>query len=298
VNLNDLLTDQSSMLTKMLTVRIRLSLMLHYNIWDVWIDETEFADALLNICINAMHAMEKMESNAELKIQTDNTTLDADTATELDLSIGDYVKISVTDNGCGMTSAVVDRIFEPFFTTKDNKGTGLGLSQVYGFIQRSKGTLRVHSVPDEGSQFVMYFPRFRGSLVEQDTEQSKQKVQGGNESILIVDDEQALRDLADELLSKQGYQTLVAESGDAALELLQNNAIDLVLSDIIMPNMNGYQLAHQIKQLYPMIKIQLVSGYTDKTIDSASKEELADHILYKPYQPEALYRCIRDVLDK
>ncbi len=297
VDLNKLLSLHRNMLEKMLTVRINLILEIDEDIWPVWTDSSEFDDSILNISINAMHAMDGRQTGAKLTIQTRNLSLNENQAALIGLESGDYVQVNINDNGCGMDKELQDRIFEPFFSTKADKGTGLGLSQVYGFMQRSFGTIKVYSEVGVGSQFVLFFPRFEDQLEEESLAESKDELLTGTETILIVDDESALRHLAEELLREQGYHTLVAESGQQALDILKTHSIDLILSDIIMPKMDGYQLAALVKERYPQIKVQLVSGYTDKSFQSEESQALSKNLLYKPYDPQKLFKVIRRLLD-
>jgi len=194
--------EQKNMLEKTLTARIKLVYELTENLWLTDIDVGDFEDAILNMSINSMHAI---ADSGQIKIQTRNIQLTEADANLLSLSEGDYIEINHIDTGCGMDNDTKERIFEPFFTTKGERGTGLGLSQVYGFVERSGGTVTVYSEPEHGSRFVLYFPR---------SQQSSSKKQipaitntdrlGGNETILVVDDEEALAELAEDILTARG----------------------------------------------------------------------------------------------
>lgn len=190
LNINELLINQKLMLEKTLTPRIKLILDLEDNLWPVWLDDGDLEDAVLNLSINAMHAI---EADGKLIIKTSNEVLSADETMHLQLDEGDYVVLSITDTGCGMNEETKAKIFEPFYSTKGEKGTGLGLSQVYGFVERSGGMILVNSAPGQGTSFKMYFPRHLGNNnITQATNDETAKDYSGNETILIVDDESSL----------------------------------------------------------------------------------------------------------
>ena len=197
-------------------------------------------------------------------------------------------------NGCSYKRK---KIFDPFFTTKGEKGTGLGLSQVYGFIDRNKGAIKVYSEPGEGTQFVFYIPRYqKGDNKEITIEKNKDEMSKGNEVILVVDDELALLEMSCEMLKLQNYKVLSAENAKQALEVLQSEHVDLMLSDVIMPEMNGFELAAIVKEKYPDVKIQLASGFTDKRNDDVD-EVLKNELLRKPFNSKNLLQEIRALLD-
>jgi len=296
LNLNALLQDQSHMLRKTLTVRINLVLNLAENLWPVWLDSSDMEDAILNISINAMHAI---EGNGKLTIKTRNEKINELDARLLSLNAGDYVTLSITDTGSGMDEITREKIFDPFYSTKGNKGTGLGLSQVYGFVARSKGTIKVSTELSHGTKFIFYFPRFHEnknrSQVQEDQYIAYIK---GNENILVVDDEPALLELNCKILSQQGYNIFHAENGKQALEILDQKPIDLLFSDIIMPEMNGYELTAIVQKKYPNIKIQLSSGFEDGHHANMVDEKLCQNMLHKPVASQMLLERLRELLDE
>jgi len=184
----------------------------------------------------------------------------------------------------------------PFFSTKGDQGTGLGLSQVYGFMERSNGTIKIYSEPDHGTRLSLYFPRYTGSIVSNQNEAENTEIQSGTGNILIVDDEVALLDYAKEVLQLHGYTVFTAEDGQQALELLEQQPIDLLFSDIIMPNMDGFELAAQVKQRYPDIKIQLASGFSDNHNSEKNDPQLRENLLAKPYNSSSLLGAIQALL--
>lgn len=298
INLNTLLHKQQHMLEKTLTVRINLKLNLQENLWNVWLDEGDMEDAIINMSINAMHAI---EGSGQLTVQTSNQQLNQVDAESLGLMSGDYVLLSFTDTGCGMNEETKEKIFDPFFTTKGlEEGTGLGLSMVYGFVQNSSGTIKVDSESGQGSQFTFYFPRYHGASGDQQSGKENHSEDDfiGNKTILVVDDEPALLDLTYEILSEHGYKVICAESAKAALNILEHESIDILISDILMPEMDGYQLAAIVKEKYPSIKIQLASGFTDERNMGMDDEHLQKNLLHKPFSQDAVLQRIRELCDE
>jgi len=295
-NINSLITEARLMLEKTLTASIQLKIELENELWPVWVDGSDLEDAILNMSINAMHAMPE---GGELTLTTSNTVLSEDDAGFLELPVGDYVMLSISDTGIGMDEEVQRQIFDPFFSTKGNRGTGLGLSQVYSFVQRAKGTIKLFSKSGQGTQFVLYFPRFQSAKIVQDVTNLNMDNQSisGRETILIVDDEPSLRSLTKEILSSRGYNILSAEDGEQALSILENEHVDLLLSDVIMPNIDGFQLAAIVREKYPDVIIQLVSGFNDSRQNGLEIDELQKKILHKPFNAQELLNQIRSQLD-
>ncbi|RLA05030.1 MAG: hypothetical protein DRQ47_02190 [Gammaproteobacteria bacterium] len=298
VNINALLQEQQQMIEKTLTVRIKLIFELSSDLYTVFVNQHDLEDVILNICINAMHAMEDNDSDPQLAICTVNKKITSVEAMALDLTPGNYVQLSFMDTGCGMEQNAIEKVFDPFYSTKGSKGTGLGLSQVFGFVKRAKGTVKVYSELKRGSQFVLYFPQY----IESDSKPEDQTSEDnsdftGTEKILLVDDEKALLDLASEILKQQGYQTFLAQGAEQALQILETETVDLMVSDIIMPDMDGYQLSAIVHEKYPEIKIQLASGYAGEQYPNTIDESLQNNLISKPYQGESLLKHVRDLLD-
>ena len=297
VDINQLLMDDQDMLESTLTARVNLRYELERDLWQVLLDIGALEDAILNIVINAMHAI---SDTGSITIATDNVSIDDEEAKQLNLPLGDYVCLSFSDTGNGMDKKTLVKIFDPFFTTKGDAGTGLGLSQVYGFVQQSKGAINVSSKPDEGTKIIIYLPRCTATKsvdVKQNDDSAREVLLTGSETILLVDDKAELRDLLDDVLSRNGYKVICAENGIKALQILETTSVDLLLSDVIMPTMDGYALAAQVKERYPAIKVQLTSGYAEMEHVSKVDEELHLKLLTKPYSLESLLRCIRELLD-
>jgi len=294
-HINSLLENNKNMFEKTLTARIQLIYELGEDLWPVYLDKNDLEDAVLNMCINSMHAI---DNDGKLTLSTKNCELSKKNieALKLETEPGDYVCISVCDTGCGIDDEMMTRIFEPFFTTKGESGNGLGLSQVYGFVNRSMGAIKVESKIDAGSCFSLYFPRHIGDELSKDKTKTPLDKGLGSESILVVDDEPSLRMLLDDMLSSNGYKVTLAESAKQAIELLKTHPIDLVLSDVIMPGMNGYKLAEYVYEHYPNVKVQLVSGYSDNSHNSEQRE-LHNHIINKPFERNTLLTRLRQIFD-
>ena len=296
VDINEVLLKQQDMLEKSVTVAILLKFDLEENLWSVSVEEGDLEDLILNLSINSMHAINAAKPG-EITYSTRNERIGESTAQLMHLKEGDYVKFSVSDNGCGMDLKTKQRVFDPFFTTKGVKGTGLGLSQVYGFVKRSRGGIIVYSEVNRGSKFEIYLPRdFNDPSQKKDSPENADHDISGSETILLVDDEPALVMLASQILSKQGYHVITANSADEALSCLKRKSVDLLLSDVIMPGMDGYELAKIVHQKYPNIKIQMASGFTSEH-RSNENTALSKHLLEKPYKRDDLLSRVRKVLD-
>lgn len=294
VNINQLINDSRDMLAKTLTSKINLSFKLFEKLRMVNLDPSAFEDMLLNLSINALHAMAE---GGSLTFTTSNITLSEMDAKRISLKAGDYVNLTIEDTGCGMSAEIKSRIFEPFFSTKNVQGTGLGLPQVYGFIHSCGGTIDVYSEEGLGTRFVIYFPSEINKAATSSSNKLAEKVLGGTETILVVDDESALCEFAQLILQEKGYKVLIATSGKQALELLEVNAVDVLLTDIIMPKMTGYELATKAYQLYPNLLILFASGFQDEQSLQKGKE-FKEPIISKPYNTDILLTRVRQFIDK
>lgn len=296
-NINELLTSERNILEKALTARVELVYQLEQDSWPVYLDPNQLRDAILNICINAMQAM---PDGGTITISARNVHIEAVDKPLIDLDSGDYLQLSIDDTGIGMDAETRQRIFDPFFTTKGNAGTGLGMSQVYGFVQQAGGTIHVYSEPGLGTRITLYFPRYRNRDEDsslQLREPSPAPASAGSETVLVVDDEPALLELSCRILDSHGYTTLAASNADQALAILETRTPDLLLTDVIMPGLDGYQLADIVRQKYPGIKIQLMSGFSDSlNRESRDPSEYGRH-LQKPFSSAQLLCQLRAVLD-
>lgn len=295
VDINQVLMSEKDLLEKTLTPRIFLIMDLEDQLWPVYLDSADLEDAIINLSINAMHAM---ESGGRLTISTRNRSIDQRESMISTIRAGDHVQISVQDTGIGMGQETQSKIFDPFFTTKGEAGIGLGLSMVYSFVKRSGGDIEVTSSPGKGSKFDIYLPRYVEQQVAGSSTLSKATESlSGEESILIVDDEPALAEMMKESLILEGYNVRCANSATEALDILGKQSIDLLVSDVVMPDMDGFQLANEVERLFPDVKVQLISGYADNRKHSTDNKLLKQRLLYKPFPIQMLLKRMRELFD-
>lgn len=303
-SLNEFIKNMEELLVKSLTVAIKVKNRLDDDLWTVNVDQGELEDTILNLALNARDAM---PDGGVLTIETANKTFDGGCVMgHPQGKVGEYVMLSISDTGRGMTSEERERIFEPFFTTKEEgQGTGLGLSMVYGFVQRSMGDIEILTAPGEGTTFRIYLSRANEEGITEDQNASQIRLLTGSEVILVVDDEEVLVDIATLHLKELGYRTLKAHNGEQALKILKDNKdIDLLFSDVIMPGeLDGYQLAIAAQKARPSLKVLLASGFAKKKEDHLSPDglryiELARDLLKKPYSHTELASAVRIILDR
>jgi len=295
-NINDLITDNRILIEKSLTAKIDFQLTLSSQAWSVNIDRPGFADAFLNVVINAMQAM---PDGGIIEVTTSNVSLTEENSLVSAIPSGDYLLISIKDTGSGIPANIVDKIFDPYFTTKGDKGSGLGLAQVYGFVRQSGGTVKVSSTKGKGTTFNLYFPRFQGDLESQEFDTKPEIVRedlSGYGKILVVDDEKTMAEMSRIVLSGQGYEVRTANSGAEALKLLEEKPVDLLISDVIMPGMNGFELAQRARERFPGLKVQLVSGFNDVTDSEFFDKSLEESLIYKPVRNQDLLRRVKSLL--
>ena len=297
-DINRLIEEMDSLTTRSLTPQIEVSYHLEEHLWQTKIDSGDFQNALLNLIINAKDAM---PAGGTLNIKTRNCSID-DTldCVNSDLLPGDYVLLQVSDTGHGIPVPQLERIFEPFFTLKpQGKGTGLGLAMVYGFVERSSGHVRVRSEVDAGTHLEIYLPAVKQGIPEtQPAEiQETERMDVESATVLVVDDEEGLRELVREYLETMGYSVFLANDASEALSILKKEEVTLLFSDVLMPGgVDGYKLAEQAREINPDIRILLTSGYTSSQVglDSPLSDELS--LLVKPYRLSDLAEKIRQVM--
>ena len=299
LNLNTLASDMEKMLPRLLGEDVEVSLTLDPDLGNVKADQSQIEQVIMNLAVNARDAM---PMGGKLKIQTANMELDqAYTWNHPGSKVGSYVMLAVTDTGTGMDAGTLTHIFEPFFTTKERgKGTGLGLATVYGVVKQSNGYIWVDSAPGKGASFQIYLPRHVGEPAVDEQKVDLGEKLGGSESILLVEDAEPLRKLAQTFLAAAGFHVLSAASGEDALEVAARHGgtFDLLLTDVVMPGMNGRVLAEQLLPRQPGMKVLYMSGYTDSFIAGHGVLDPGGaQLLHKPFTEEVLIRKVREVLD-
>lgn len=298
LNLNTLASDMEKMLPRLLGEDIEVSLALDHELGHVKADQSQIEQVIMNLAVNARDAM---PAGGKLRVQTTNVELDqAYTRNHPGSKVGSYVMLSVTDTGTGMNAETLAHIFEPFFTTKERgKGTGLGLATVYGIVKQSNGYIWVDSEPGAGSSFRIYLPRHTGQASSEKQRPDSGEHLSGSESILLVEDAEPLRKLAQTFLEAGGFHVLSAESGEKAMEVVARypGTFDLLLTDVVMPGMNGRILAEKLLPRQPGMKVLYMSGYTDTFIAGHGVLDPGTHLLHKPFTEEVLLRKVREVLD-
>ncbi|HEX3203681.1 MAG TPA: PAS domain S-box protein [Nitrospiraceae bacterium] len=299
INLNRSVQDLMEMLKRLIGEHIQLTVSLAPEPAFLKADPGQIEQVLLNLVLNARDAM---PDGGTLRIETVNIELDEATSLRLGTSPpGPYVQLCVADTGCGMDSVTQGRIFEPFFTTKDlGKGTGLGLATVYGIVTQSRGAITVESAPGSGARFTIYFPKSDIMADDHEGEQGSAGPVAGSETILVVEDQESVRGFLRNLLRLYGYNVLEASGGSEAISLCRQHAgaIQLLVTDVVMPGMSGRELVERVCAEQPGMKFLLISGYTNDPSIHSDVAEAGMPFLQKPFSPTALTHRIREVLDK
>ena len=297
INLNELIVNLNKMLRRLIGEDIKLVTQTAPDLGQIKADPGQIEQVLLNLVVNARDAM---PDGGTLTIRTDNVTLDEDYARSHLISPGDYVMVSVSDTGVGMTDEVKQHIFEPFFTTKEQgKGTGLGLATCFGIIQQSNGHIHSDSQVDKGTQFKIYLPRVQGVEEFISSREVPVSLPQGTETILLAEDEPSLRQLMARVLRTQGYTVLEATDGHEALTLAQANGakIQLLLTDAIMPGLSGKTLAEWLGQVNPAIRVLFISGYINNNAVRDAMSRPGTFFLQKPFNPLDLTKRVREAIE-
>jgi signal transduction histidine kinase len=297
VEMNSLVISMDELLQRSINETIRLDMQLDEQLWVAEADPNQLESALLNLVINARDAM---PNGGRLLVSTSNQHFDEDfTQGQNNLDAGDYVVLSVTDTGCGMPQSTINRAFDPFFTTKPiGQGTGLGLSMIYGFSKQSGGHAAIHSVVGEGTTVSLFLPRFAGDLPQDrplDVEHSPLAKNG--ETVLIVEDDPAVRVLVSTVLSDLGYAFVEACDGDSAVPILESaQRIDLLISDVGLPGMNGRQLAEIGRQLRPDLRVLFITGYAEHAGVRGGFLDPGMQMITKPFTFDLLTAKVREMI--
>ncbi len=297
LDLNDLVANLQKMLGRLIGEDITLTTVLQPGLWSITADPGQIEQVIMNLVVNARDAM---PTGGKLTIETGNIHLDDGYAeTHLEASTGPCVMLAVTDTGHGMDKSTQARLFEPFFTTKEpGKGTGLGLATVYGIVKQSGGHIMVYSEPGLGTTFKIYLPAHQTGSTTLAAPQPQPVSRGGYETILLVEDDELVRSLIQRALQDEGYTILEACSGDEALSLAGQHpgGIELLMTDVVMPQMSGRELAEQLKALRPQLKVLFMSGYTDDTVVRHGVLTAEIEFLPKPFSSSKLVSKVREVL--
>lgn len=295
-DLNETLKEMQPLLSSLLSENIRLETVLQPNLWQVHADRLQVEQVILNMVLNARDAM---PNGGTLTIESQNASiLGQKAAQHAQTEPGEYVELSISDTGIGMDEQTLSRIFEPFFTTKAH-GAGLGLSTCYGIVRQAGGYIWVDSEPGKGSIFKIYLPRAKGEQPHSAVKTVASPTEGGQETILLVEDNDAVREVVATVLQEHGYHVLQAADGIQALAIAENlqGPLHLLLTDVVMPGMNGVELAQQVRQRLPEVKVLYTSGYTESTLGQHDISQEGTAFLAKPYRPSQLVSKVRELLD-
>ena len=299
LNLNDLIADLNAMLVRLIREDIKIQILPGKDIGAVKVDAGQFQQVLVNLVVNARDAM---PGGGKIVIETSNAELDDGYCSRHPyVKPGRFVMVAVSDTGHGMSEEVKAHIFEPFFTTKaKGSGTGLGLATTYGAVKQAGGSIEVYSEVGMGTTFKIYLPRVEGEASKLVRDDQPQKLLGGTETVLLVEDEDIVRDLCVRVLDELGYRVLQAGNGDEAIALAMGHGgrIDLLLTDVVMPGMSGRELANRLTRIHPETRVLFTSGYTDNAIVHHGVLDEGVSFIGKPYSPSALAKKVREVLDK
>jgi len=296
VDLNELIKKCSEMFGRT-KKEVRVHGKYQQEIWTVEVDRTQIEQVLLNFYVNAWQAM---PGGGDLYIQTENARLEEGDVRPFGAMTGNYVKVSVTDTGVGMDEETQRRIFEPFFTTKEmGRGTGLGLASSYGIIKNHGGIINVYSKKGKGATFNIYLPAADTLIGEQNPEEREKEIHEGHETVLLVDDEDVIIDIGQEMLTAAGYDVLLARGGKEAVEVYKKNKdkVDIIVLDMIMPDMGGGDVYDTLREINPDIKVLLSSGYSISGQATEILERGCNGFIQKPFNMSQLSQGIRKILD-
>ncbi len=298
VNLNKIVLNLHKMLKRVIGEDISLEIIADDRLWTTNVDPGQIEQVIINMVVNARDAMPK---GGKLYIETKNAILsEKDSLTKVELKSGQYVTLSIMDTGMGMKDEVMSKIFDPFFTTKtEGKGTGLGLSTVYGIIKQSGGDISVESKLDEGSSFTIYLPASGGEEIQEEETRSGAQIPHGKENLLIVEDEEGVRYLAQRVLKMHGYKVTTAQNGGEAWLICQKmeKPFDLIITDVIMPGISGPEFVSRIREMWRNVKSLYISGYSEEAIAQHGILNPDAPYMQKPFPPVDLVKKVREVLD-
>jgi len=298
-NLNLIIVKLEKMLQRIVKEDIKLNIVLEENLSNIKTDESKIEQIIMNLVSNASDAM---QDGGALTIETKNVLIDEEYIEKyVSLKPGHFVQLTVHDTGIGMNQKTMENIFDPFFTTKDiGKGTGLGLATVYGIVKQSHGNIFVESELEKGTTFIIFLPQCKEKIKEKEKSKTVDRKVKPNETIMIVEDQTDVRQLVTHILKQDGYNIIEASDGEDALKKCKNckKDIHLVITDVIMPNMNGLELKDKILSIYPDIKVIFMSGYADNVIAEMGILDIDEIFIEKPFMPSDLLQKIKETLNK
>jgi len=298
-DVNRMIAGMADLLNRSVGPSIKVEVVQGVGVWPTLLDVGQLENALLNLCINARDAM--APDGGSITIETANKWLDDRAARQRDMEPGQYVSLCVTDTGTGMLPDVIAKVFDPFFTTKPlGLGTGLGLSMVYGFVRQSGGQVRIYSEVGKGTTMCLYLPRYIGEMEDEDDVEETYVDSGAGETVLVIDDEPAVRMLVTEILGENGYRILEAEDGPSGLKLLQSDIrIDLLVTDVGLPGgLNGRQVADAARVKRPALKVLFITGFAENAAVGNGHLEPGMSVLTKPFPMAAIVNKVRELIDK
>lgn len=301
IDLGELVGNLKQMLIRLIGEDIKLSTHSQARLGSVNADQSQIEQVVVNLIVNARDAIrERNNNNGQITIETSSHILDRHYAAKhVSVQPGEYVLLAVSDNGAGMNEATRRRAVEPFFTTKElGKGTGLGLSTVYGIVKQSGGNIWIYSEPNRGTTIKIYLPRFAQTADKPEPAPAKALTPGGSETILLVEDEAAVRLMTAEMLRSFGYQVVTAVNGSDALQIYERHSIDLLVTDLVMPQMGGKQLVAVIRARNPKLPVLLMSGYTSEAIVQQGRLPANAAFIAKPFAAEIFAGKVREILDQ
>lgn len=297
LNINELVLSIIGLLRRTLGAVIQIDTIGPQNLWPVMVDKGQLENTLVNLAINARDAMPE---GGKLTVKSENLTIDPEDVPEFgELSAGDYVRLSFTDTGTGMSEEVIRHAFEPFFTTKEERsGTGLGLSMVYGFVKQSGGNVTLYSAPGAGTTINLYFPRAANAEPQEARKNVSSRLPVGSERILVVDDDHRLRERTAASLRALGYRVVTASDGNDALQKIADDPVpDMVLTDVVMPGLDGPGLVRALSESHPSLKIMMMTGYAEATTLLESAMGNGAPLIHKPFTRQQLAMAVRELLD-
>jgi PAS domain S-box-containing protein len=299
IDLNEVVKGILKILSRLIGENIDLAWLPGNGLWPIKIDPTQIDQILANLCVNSRDAI---AGNGRVTIETANLSASSDSfPVRSDIDSGDYVQLIVSDNGCGMDEKTVEKLFDPFFTTKEiGKGTGLGLAMVYGIVMQNNGHISVDSTPDQGTTFRILFPRHSSAAIPQEQHKRRITAVAGKETILLVEDEPKILDMTATLLELLGYKVMSAALPSEAIRRAEEHPgdIDLLITDVIMPEMNGWELAEKLQISRPALRRLFMSGYTADIMDTHGRFKGDINFIQKPFTGDDLSTAVREALEK